>query len=569
MKVLGLSCHYHDAAAALVDGGRILCAVQEERLDRVKGSADLPVRAVNACLQHAGLILDDVPVVAFYEKPFRKLERVLISHLRAWPRSRDTFQRTMPPWLEDRLVLPLALDRELGFRGQVAYLPHHLSHAASAFLPSPFEEAAILTADGVGEWATTTLGTGRGTSIELHKQLSYPHSLGLLYTAVTTWLGFRPLRGEGKVMALAEYGEPTLLPKLQELVRVHPDGAFTLDPRAFAMVEGDRMYGPAFTERFGPARQPGAPIEDVHRDMAASLQRLLEDILLRLAHHVHELTGLPRLCMAGGVALNITATSRLLERGPFEDLWIQPAAGDAGGALGAALFRSLVEGGQREPMHSAALGPAYPDSQCRRAALAAGLEPMELPEPELMARAARLIHADRIVGWYQGRVEYGPRALGQRSILANPCQPDMQRILNSRVKHREPFRPYGVSVLRRAVGQWFEPDRDSPFMLQVAQALPGVRERIPAVVHVNGSSRLQTVTPEHNPRYHALIEAFEAISGVPMVINTSFNDNDEPIVCSPEDAVRCFLGTELDALVLGDLLVEKPGRGLPGDGASP
>jgi carbamoyltransferase len=559
VRVLGLSCHYHDAAAALTDGGRILAAAHEERFDRVKGSAGLPIRAINACLQTGGLTLDEIDAVAFYEKPFTKLERVLVSHLRAWPRSLSTFLQTLPPWLDDRLVLPLALEREVGFTGPIAYLPHHLAHAASAFLPSPFEEAAILTADGVGEWDTTTLGVGRGRSITLTHKLTYPDSLGLLYTAITTWLGFGALTGEGKVMALAEYGEPELLEALRALVQVRADGSFRLDRRAFAMVEGDRMFGPAFVERFGPARAPGAPIEDRHRAMAASLQRLLEDITLAMARHLHALTGLKHLCMAGGVALNITTTSRVLAETPFEDLFIQPAAGDAGGALGAALYRALLEGGEREVMHSAALGPQYPASQGRRALLSTGLPLHEPPREELLARVARLIAQDRIVGWFQGRLEYGPRALGQRSILANPQNPAMKDILNARVKHREPFRPYGVSVLRERVGEFFEPDRDSPFMLQVARAHEQVRARIPAVVHANGTTRLQTVTREQNGVYYDLIAAFAAATGVPMVINTSFNDKDEPIVCTPEDAVRCFLGTELDALVIGDALVVKPG----------
>jgi carbamoyltransferase len=557
MAVLGLSCHYHDSAAALCDGGTILGAAQEERFDREKGSAGLPVQAINALLQQAGIILDDVSKVAFYEKPFRKLERVLISHLRAWPRSKATFLDTLPPWLEDRLVLPLALQRELGYGGELLFLPHHLAHAASAFLPSPFDEAAIITADGVGEWDSTTLGVGRGTDISLKWKLQYPDSLGLLYTAITTWLGFQPLKGEGKVMALAEMGEPALLPQLRELVLVRDDGSFRLDRAAFAMVEGDRMYSQAFLDRFGPPRQPGAPLEDRHRAMAASLQRLLEDILLRMARHLHAQTGLTKLCIAGGVGLNITATSMVLEQTPFEELFIQPAAGDAGGALGAALYAALRDGGEREPMTTAALGPSYSDAQCRRAILAAGLEPQQPERHQLLRRVAELIHSDHIVGWFQGRLEYGPRALGQRSILANPCNPEMKDILNARVKHREPFRPYGVSVLRRGVGAFFEPDRDSPFMLQVARVLPAQRARIPAAVHINDTSRLQTVTHRDNGIYAELLEAFEAISGVPMVINTSFNDNNEPIVNTPADALRCFLGTEIDALVLGPYLVER------------
>ncbi len=560
MNIVGLSCYYHDAAAAVVRGGDILAAAQEERFDRRKGSEGLPSLAVNACLQHAGITLEDVPAVAFYEKPFSKLERVIMGHLRAWPRSYRTFLNTLPPWLEDRLVLPLALKRELAFEGQVHFVPHHLSHAASAFLPSPFDQAAIITADGVGEWHTTTMGVGRGTTIELQRELRYPDSLGLLYTAITTWLGFQALRGEGKVMALAELGEPAHLEDLERLIQLRPDGSFRLDREAFGIVEGDRMYGQPFVERFGPARQPGTPLEQTHRDMACSLQRLLEKALLAMARHQHERTGLTKLCVAGGVGLNITATSRILEETPFEEIFIQPAAGDAGGALGAALWLAAATGAERgAPMHSAALGPSYPSSHALRALRSHGLAHEQLEENELCRRTARLIADDRIVGWFQGRLEFGPRALGQRSILANPCNPDMKDILNDRIKHREPFRPYGVSVLHDSMDQFFEPARTSPFMLQVSQVRDDKREVIPAAMHVNGSSRLQTVTAEHNGIYHRLISAFRDITGVPMVINTSFNDSGEPIVCTPEDAVRCFLATELDALVIGNLLVtEKP-----------
>lgn len=570
MRVLGLSCYYHDAAACLVEDARVVAACQEERFDRNKASADFPLQAVNACLQHAGVTMDDVDAVAFYEKPFLKLERMIISHLRAWPRSMGTFLRTVPPWLQDRLIVPLTVKRELGFDGQVHFCSHHLSHAASSFLASPFEEAAVLTADGIGEWATTTFGHGRGTELELLGELRYPDSLGLLYSAVTAWLGFKALQGEGKVMALADFGEPEHLDVFRRYVPVGDDGSIRVDPRFLSVVEGDRMVGPAFMEAFGEAREPGAELTDHHRNVAASLQRYLELVLVRMARHLHGRVGSPNLCLAGGVCLNISATSRVMEESPFEQVFIQPAAGDAGGSLGAALLVShALEVAERGPaMESAALGPEYGVPRMRRAVAGHPGEVRTLEEEKLLAEVIRQLQANRVVGWFQGRMEFGPRALGQRSILANPCHPPMKDILNERVKHREPFRPYGVSVLAEEADRFFHVNRPSPFMLQVARVRDEVRDRIPAALHVNGTSRLQTVTEEHNGIYHRLIRAFAAETGVPMVINTSFNDSNEPIVCTPEDAYSCFAATGMDALVIGNLLVEKEPLG-SGDPVGP
>lgn len=559
MNVLGLSCHHHDAAACLVRDGVVVAAAHEERFTRRKACSDLPVQAARWCLGHAGIGVADLDRVAFYEKPYLKLERVVMSHLRSWPRSLPTFLRTMPAWLGDRLVVPLELENTLGYRGEVAFVRHHSAHAASAFLPSPFESAAILTVDGVGEWACSTLARGRGDRIDVLAEQHYPDSLGLLYTAVTVWLGFEALQGEGKVMALADFGEPRHLEAFRELVDLREDGSIRLDPHAFGVVEGQRMVGPGFVDRFGPPRQPGDPLEPRHHDVAASLQALLEDAVCRMARHLAARTGEADLCIAGGVGLNISATSRILEETPFRRLYIQPAAGDAGGALGAAVavHHALNPGGRRWTMADARLGPAYDDAALRAVLEAHGAPVRRLDGDALADEVADRIARGGVIGWFQGRMEYGPRALGARSILADPRDPDMKDRLNARVKHREAFRPYGVSVLRDAVGEWFTPDRPSPFMLQVARVRPEVAARIPSAVHVNGTTRLQTVEAEPDPLYHRLLGAFGRRTGVPMVLNTSFNDRDEPMVCSPEDAWRCFARTGLDTLVLGPYLVDR------------
>jgi len=563
MNVLGISCYYHDSAACLVCDGEVIAAAQEERFNRVKGSSDFPRESVNACLQQAGLTALDVDCVAFYEKPFLKLSRVLIDHVRSFPFSFSHFMRTMPHWLSERLVVPLLVRSELGIDAPCLFVHHHLAHAASSFLASPFERAAILTVDGVGEWATTTFGLGEGNKVRVLREILFPDSLGLVYSAVTTYLGFAANRGEGKVMALADLGEPAFEEPLERIVRIASDGSFRIDSRYFGFFKGRSMYSRRFVREFGPPRHPDEPIERRHRDMAASLQRMLEKALLRAAGHVHATTKTSDLCIAGGVGLNCSANGRLLRDGPFDRIFVQPAAGDSGGAMGAALYAStaLLGGESRWEMRHSMLGPEYAGHQMQRVLDVAGVPCRELDDRELVRHVSGRIADGAVVGWFQGRMEFGPRALGARSILADPRNPLMKDILNERVKHREPFRPYGASVLLERVGELFEDEQPSPFMLFACRARPGVLDRIPSALHVNDTCRIQTVSAEDNGIYHRLISAFADRTGVPMVINTSFNDCDEPLVCSPDDALACFRGTRIDCLVLGNLVVEKSGIG--------
>ncbi len=558
MNILGISAFYHDSAAGVVGAGGEVAAAQEERFDRVKGSPVFPLQAVNACLGQTGQTTLDVDEVAFYEKPFQKFERVLVDHVRSFPFSFPAFLRTVPSWLSERLVLPDRLKKDLALKKPVLFVPHHLAHAGSAFLASPFDEAAILTVDGVGEWTTTAWGVGRGSSIDLRGEVRYPDSLGLLYTAVTTWLGFDANRGEGTTMALAGLGQPAYLDRFRSLLGLRSDGSFRLDPRYFRFSRGGVMFSPAFVEEFGPARAKGEPLADVHRDVAASLQAVLEEALLAMARHVRQETGCKDLCLAGGVALNCAANGRLLDESGFDRIFVPPAAGDAGAALGAAL---VVRASHRlpriAPMADAFLGPDYPVSRMRRALSAAGLEVQELSEPVLLERVARRLAEGAVIGWFEGRMELGPRALGHRSILADPRDPAMKDRLNARVKHREPFRPYGASVLASRAGEWFERATPSPFMLFATRVRPDRRARIPSALHVDGTCRHQTLTEEANGRTFRLVQEFDRLTGVPMVLNTSFNDRGEPIVCTPEDAVSCTSRIGLDALVLGPFYCER------------
>jgi carbamoyltransferase len=558
---LGLSCHYHDSAAAVVADGVVKAAAQEERYNRDKYSQVFPIQAINDCMQLAGASLMDIDRVAFYEKPFLKLARTLVGHLESWPRSRANFMEMMPSWLDDRLTLPLDLRRELGYQGSVLFIKHHLSHASSSFLVSPFEEAALLTVDGIGEWASSTWGVGRGSRIAIKKELRYPNSVGLLYAIISTYLGFRVFTGEGKVMALAAYGEPTLVDRFRQCVDVRPDGSCRLDPGYFAFNRGDKMYTPRLVELLGPEAVPGQPHASHHLDVAASLQALVEEILLKMARHVQKETGLRKACLAGGVFLNVVANSRILRETPFDDLFIQPAAGDAGAALGAALYvHHVLDGHPRgEPMEHAYLGSGYEDRQLVRAARARGLSFEQVDdEAELAQRVAARIADGAIVAFFQDRMEYGPRALGARSILADCRDPEMKDTLNRRVKHREDFRPYGVAVLDEELSTWFDLERASPYMLLVGNILEHQAQRVPSAVHVDGTCRIQSVKPGANPRYRAVIEAFHALTGVPMIINTSFNVQ-EPIVRTPDEAIATFERSDMDLLVLGNLLLEKGG----------
>jgi len=559
MNVLGISCYYHDAAVCLVRDGKVVAAAQEERFTRDKNSPAFPINAVNYCLQAGKISVYDIDLVGFYEKPFLKFARVIMEHLRSWPFSLKNFLDTMPPWLEERLILPMKIKKDVGYVGKVLFVKHHLSHAASTFLVSPFPEAAILVVDGVGEYATASYARGKGIEIDVLKEIHYPDSLGLLYAAVTTFLGFQALRGEGKVMGLASYGKPICLDMFKKMVEIKPDGSFRMDHSYFGFNKGTRMYSEKFVDLFGPPREPEAEINQRHCDIAASLQRFTEDILVDMARHLHDVTGLDKLCLAGGVFLNCVANTRILEETPFTDIFVQPAAGDAGGALGAAMYvyNTLSGYPRNEVMLHAYLGPDYLSEQIRRSLINANLELRQINCPELYCVVAEKIAAGEIVGWFQGRCEFGPRALGNRSILADPRNPDMKEMLNSKVKHREPFRPYAPSVLLEKAHEYFEMSVASPFMLQAPRVLENKQSEVPAITHVDGTARVQTVSKNANSRYWHLIKEFEAITGVPMVLNTSFNRRGEPMVCSPAAAIKCYQRSEIDCLVMGNYIVER------------
>lgn len=594
MHVLGLSAYYHDSAAALLEDGRILAAAQEERFTRRKHDASFPRHAIASCLEVAGIELSDVDWVAFYDKPFLKFERLLETYVAFAPRGFRSFRMAIPLWLREKLFQKDLLAKELqkytgskDWADRLLFSEHHLSHAASAFYPSPFDEAVVLTMDGVGEWTTTSVAIGRGDRLEIVRELHFPHSLGLLYSAFTHYTGFRVNSGEYKLMGLAPYGEPryrSLI--LQHLMDLKPDGTFRLNMDFFDYCTGLTMTNRRFDELFGgPPRREGEPLEQRHMDLAASAQAVTEDVVLRLTRSLAAEFELPNLCLAGGVALNCVANGKVVRDGAFENVWVQPAAGDAGGALGAALIATHlhhgrpreVTVGRHDAMGGSYLGPAFDNEEIVRRLTAAGARFTVLPEDALLERTIDALEEGCAVGWFQGRMEFGPRALGGRSILGDPRSPEMQRTLNLRVKYRESFRPFAPSVLREDVADWFELDADSPYMLVVAgvsparrramtaneEALFGIeklnvpRSSIPAVTHVDYSARIQTVHADTNPLYHRLISRFKARTGCPVLVNTSFNVRGEPLVCTPEDAFRCFMGTGIEVLVAGHCLLLK------------
>ena len=594
MRVLGISAFYHDSAAALVADGRIVAAAQEERFTRVRHDSAFPHRAARYCLEAAGCDLGGLDAVAFYDKPFLKFERLLETYLATVPRGFASFRKAMPVWLKEKLFQKSLLQRCLrelpgaeGWNGKLLFTEHHQSHAASAFFPSPFEEAAVLTMDGVGEWCTTSIGLGRGTNLEILKEIHFPHSLGLLYSAFTYYTGFKVNSGEYKVMGLAPYGEPRFAQAiLDHLIDLRADGSFHLNQDYFDYCTGLTMTNGRFHELFGgPPRPPESRLTQREMDLAASIQAVTDEAVLRLGRAAQAATGQRNLCLAGGVALNCVANGKLQRAGLFDRIWIQPAAGDAGGALGAALAASHQLLAQPRPdltgapdgMAGAYLGPGYGTAEIERELAAAGGRFEVLAEPELIARTADALAAGKAVGWLQGRMEFGPRALGARSILGDPRSPQMQKVLNLKVKFRESFRPFAPAVLREDVADWFELAEDSPYMLLVADVVAGrrramtpaeaalfgidklnvPRSEIPAVTHVDYSARVQTVDARTNPRFHALLGAFKARTGCPVLVNTSFNVRGEPIVCTPTDAFRCFMGTGIDLLVAGDCLLDK------------
>ncbi len=585
--ILGISAYYHDSAACLLRDGEIVAAAQEERFTRIKGDANFPSRAVEFCLRHAGIGVDGLDAVGFYDKPLLKFERILETYLGVAPRGFKSFLLAGPLWIKEKLYTDKDLRRELGYEGAIMYAEHHESHAASAFYPSPFEEAAVLTMDGVGEWATASIGAGRGNELSILKELHWPDSIGLLYSAFTYYTGFKVNSGEYKVMGLAPYGEPKYVERIyKHLMDLREDGSFTLDQRYFNYLSGLTMTSPAFHDLFeGPPRVPESKLTQKEMDLARSVQVVCEEVMLRMARTAHRETGLENLCLAGGVALNCVGNGRLLREGPFKRLWIQPASGDAGGALGVAQLiwhrhlgrpRMVVPG--RDSMRGAYLGPSFTDAEIEACLISQGAHYERLDRASVIARAADLLADEKIVGWFDGRMEFGPRSLGARSILGDPRSPRMQAEMNIKIKFREGFRPFAPSVLRERVSDYFELDVESPYMLLVAPvkkerqiAMSGeqknlwgidqlnvVRSGIPAVTHIDYSARIQTVSRETNRNYHDLIKAFEDRTGCAVVVNTSFNVRGEPIVCTPEDAYRCFMRTHLDALVLGPFLLLKP-----------
>ena len=588
--ILGLSAFYHDSAACLVRDGEIVAAAQEERFTRKKHDSEFPTHAVAYCLREADIDITGVDYVGFYDKPLLKFERILESYLGVAPQGLRSFLTAMPVWLKEKLFTRDQIRRDLGgYEGPVLFSEHHESHAASAFYPSPFPEAAVLTMDGVGEWATSSYGVGRGNALDLLAELHYPHSLGMLYSAFTYYTGFKVNSGEYKVMGLAPYGEPRFVQVIfDKLVQLRPDGSFKLNMTYFDYLRGLTMTSPAFDELFGgPPRAPESELTQREMDLAASIQVVTEEIMLSMARHVQRETGMENLCLAGGVALNCVGNGRLLREGPFKRLWIQPASGDAGGALGVALtiHHKVLGNPRRNPsegdgMHGSYLGPSYPDDEIESFLRSAGAVYERLGRDEILERTARHLAGEKVVGWLQGRMEFGPRSLGARSILGDPRSRKMQSVMNLKIKFRESFRPFAPSVLRERLGEWFELDTDSPYMLLVApvreerriamtaeeQRLFGIaklnvpRSDIPAVTHVDYSARIQTVHRETNPLYHALLERFRALTGCPVLVNTSFNVRGEPIVCTPRDAHLCFMRTEMDALVLGSFVLDKAGQ---------
>lgn len=587
--ILGISAFYHDSAAALVVDGQIVAAAQEERFTRKKHDPRFPQSAVDYCLAEAGLRPADLDYVAFYDKPLTKFERLIETYLAFVPGGYRSFRQAIPVWLKQKLHLPREMNRGLpGYRGRYVFTDHHESHAASAFLPSPFEEAAIITFDGVGEWATSCLGVGRGNRIELTHEIRFPHSIGLLYAAMTYYTGFRVNSGEYKVMGLAPYGQPVYKDRiLEHLIDLKDDGSYRMDMRYFNYCQGLTMTSPRFHRLFGgPPRAPESPVTQREMDLAASIQAVTEEIMLRTARHVHRLTGMKHLVMAGGVALNCVGNGRILREGPFEQIWIQPAAGDAGGALGAALFlwHQLLEHPRaphgRDAQRGSFLGPAFSDAQIADTLRRSGAAfDTCSSDAELVDQVARLLAEEKVVGWFQGRMEFGPRALGARSILGDARSRRMQSVMNLKIKFRESFRPFAPIVLREHVHEIFEmrAGEDSPYMLLVApvreeQRLPisedqqrafGIeklnypRSTVPAITHVDYSARVQTVDSQRHPLLRQLMQRFYELTDCPVLINTSFNVRSEPIVCTPEDAYRCFTMTDMDVLVLGRHVVRK------------
>jgi len=586
MNILGISSYYHDSAAALIRDGEIVSAVQEERFTRKKHDFNFPINAINWCLKNSDIKAKDLDFVVFYDKPFIKFERILETYLTYAPVGIRQFIQAMPLWLKQKIWIPELIKKGLDYKGKILFTEHHESHAASAFYPSPFQEAAFLTMDGVGEWDTASFGVGKDNDIDILYTLRFPHSLGLLYSAFTYYTGFKVNSGEYKVMGLAPYGEPRYADLiLDNLIDFKEDGSFKLNMKYFGYCNGLKMTNRRFEKLFGgPARKPETKITQREMDLAASIQQVTEEIMLRMARHVYKVTGKDKLCLAGGVALNCVGNGRILRESPFKEIWIQPASGDAGGALGAALLVWYKYLGnkrycddKKDKQKASLLGPSYRDEDIENFLIQQGVPYKRLVYSDIPDAVSDLIIEGKVIGWFQNRLEFGPRALGARSIIGDARNPQMQSKMNLKIKYRESFRPFAPTVLEERVSEWFELDRESPYMLLVADVKKEKRTEasgladnlqgldklkvahsvIPAVTHVDYSARIQTIKKEENPLYYDTIESFFRKTGCPVIINTSFNVRGEPLVCSPQDAFKCFMRTEMDHLAMGCFLLDK------------
>lgn len=584
MYILGISCFYHDSAACLVCDGEIIAAVQEERFSRKKHDFNFPKNAINYCLKEAGIKADDLDFVVFYDKPFVKFERILETALAYAPSGITQFIQAIPLWLKQKLWISELIKKDLNYKGKILFSEHHESHAASAFYPSPFKEAAFLTMDGVGEWETASFGVGSSNKLDIQHYLRFPHSLGLLYSAFTYYCGFKVNSGEYKLMGLAPYGEPIYKDLiLKELIDLKDDGSFKINMKYFGYCNSLRMTNRRFDRLFGgPARKPETKISQKYMDVAASIQDATEEIMLKMARHVHKITGQSNLCLAGGVALNCVGNGRILREGPFKNIWIQPASGDAGGALGAALLiwykylgNKRIVDDQHDLQKSSLLGPSYSNDYIEKFLTESNISYRQFDDKTIVKEVADLITQNKVIGWFQGRIEFGPRALGARSIIGDARNPDMQSKMNLKIKYRESFRPFAPTVLREKANEWFDLNCDSPYMLLVApvkeekrisasgnngigfEKLKSLRSAIPAVTHIDYTARVQTISKEDNPLYYELINQFYQKTGCSVIINTSFNVRGEPLVLTPQDAFRCFMRTEMDYLVMGSFLLDK------------
>lgn len=566
MYILGISCFYHDSSACLLRNGQIVAAVAEERFTKIKHDNSFPINAIKYCLEEAKISIQEIDYIGFYEKPFLKFERVLSQHLEMYPKSFIAFYQSLPSWLKEKLKVPQLIKNRLGFKKGIFFIPHHLAHAASSFLVSPFQKAAILTLDGVGEWATTACGYGERNKVVLTKEIQFPHSIGLLYSTITAYLGFKVNNDEYKVMGLAAYGNPDVYyQKLKRVIDIKKDGSYKLEMAYFTYHYRDRMPSEKLCKLLGgPTRRPNEQLNKRHKDIAASLQKLTEEVVFKILNNLYRETGCQNLCLAGGVALNSVANGKIIKKTSFKKVYIPPDPGDGGTSLGAAfyIYNSILDRKRNYRLNSAYLGPHFTISEVEEFLKRNEIKYSSFKdETDLIRKTAKLIYENKIVAWFQGRMEWGPRALGARSILANPCNPKMKDIINKKVKHREPFRPFAPAVLDKYVDEYFEVDKPLPvptdFMLMVYPVKKEKQKLIPAVVHVDGTARPQVIKKEQNPRYYRLIEEFSKLSGVPILLNTSLNVGGEPIVCTPKDAYHCIMGTQIDCLVIDRFLVKR------------